>query len=1212
MLRSGIPRLAVRFSVAAVLLLLCTGLLAQTTVGTGSIVGTVSDPSGAVLSGAKVTITNVATGQTIDLTVNSAGSFTSGALTPGTYKVVVAAKGFSTVNTTTNVQLGNIATVNTRMTLGQESTTIEVQASAVQVNTEQATVQGVLTSAQIENLPVNGRNFLDLAQLEPGVQIQDGQNFDPTKAGYSSISFGGRFGRTARINVDGVDVSDETVGTTTADIPASAIDEFQLSQSSLDLSQDLTSSGAVNVTTKSGTNSYHGEGFYFIRDHRLSANAPGGVDQPFQRQQFGGKFGGPVIKNKLFFFADAERTKQDAFATVLFAQPFSQYSGGFSQPFRENNLLGRVDYDLGNGARAFYRFSYFENLLASDFGLGYAVYNNEDKTRNHVAGIDFNTGSFTHTIRFSYLKFQNQIVDSVVGSNLPFANLGVTIFSGTLYGGPSPLAPQSTPQSNHQIKYDGTKVIHSHTLRYGVAFNHIQGGGFASFYGTAPRISWTTSACNPDSPQHDPNCGFALPDPGTSAFFANNSCGTGTPCFPGGDTNPLNYPVQRFRVGNGQGFATLQSALGFPAGGLGPDNRLGLYVGDSWKVRPNFTVSLGLRYDRDTGRTDSDLPAIPEVNAVFPGAGNRVKQSNLNFAPQVGVAWDPKNNGKTVIRAGAGLFYENVIFNNVLFDRPLRLRTGAFNQVTYACFNGTPQGVPVLGGQVTPDAALCGNVALGSEIPQLLDFWQSKVLAGNPFSLTAPNPSFVGSLLGAGLGSNAGINLFDPNYKTPVSFQMNVGFQHEIRHGMVFSADYLRNVETRTLLGTDINRMGSVSNFNATAAQAAINATINDPNTGCGGGTLATIILPGGCPNLHPVTPSDPTPSGATIADFASNGLGTDADVNGVGCGNPTSAGGLNRPCAFGGKNTSQSAFFLLKPMGRSVYNALQMKLTQNVANPIKGVKAVNFQVSYSLSRLSSVGGGAVNGVTADNDQDFVIGTPDYDKPGRYFGPNLLDRTHQVSFGGYADVPGGFRVGLISHFYSPLSSPIDAPVAGAGGEIFRSDFTGDGTFGDPLPGTHMGQFDRGTDAKGLATLINKYNSVQGGQPTPAGQALVSAGLFTVSQLQTIGAVAPTIPAPPTGQQNFGWLRATDLKLAWRHTFRERYTVEPSVGIYNLFNFANFNLPPITMNSILNGPGSGSLNGTTRADLEAFRVGNGTGVYSLGSARQIEFGMRLVF
>ncbi len=257
-----IPSAGLRFSVvlATILLLISTGLWAQSTVSTGSIVGTVTDPSGAVVNGAKVTVTNTATGQTIELVSNSAGAFNSGSLSPGNYKVQVAARGFNTVSTVTNVQVGNTSSINAKMTLGQESTTIEVQASSIQVNTEQATVQGVLTSSQIENLPVNGRNFLDLAQLEPGVQIQDGQNFDPTKAGYSSISFGGRFGRTARINVDGVDVSDETVGTTTADIPASAIDEFQLSQSSLDLSQDLTSSGAVNVTTKSGTNAYQASG----------------------------------------------------------------------------------------------------------------------------------------------------------------------------------------------------------------------------------------------------------------------------------------------------------------------------------------------------------------------------------------------------------------------------------------------------------------------------------------------------------------------------------------------------------------------------------------------------------------------------------------------------------------------------------------------------------------------------------------------------------------------------------------------------------------------------------------------------------------------------------------------------------------------------------------------------------------------------------------
>src|SRR5438067_4959702 len=263
------------FLFAGAVALAATLAIAQTTVGTGSIKGTVTDPSGAVVSGAKVTITNTATGQVIDQTTNASGAFNSGAVSPGSYKVAVSNKGFSTTSTTVNVQVGNTATANIKVQVGQESQTIEVQAATLAVNTEQATVQGVLNSTQIENLPVNGRNFLDLAQLEPGVQIQDGQNFDPTKAGYSSISFGGRFGRTARINVDGVDVSDETVGTTTADVPASAIAEFQLSQSSLDLSNDLTSSGAINVTTRSGTNAFHGEAFELLRDHTFNANVPG-------------------------------------------------------------------------------------------------------------------------------------------------------------------------------------------------------------------------------------------------------------------------------------------------------------------------------------------------------------------------------------------------------------------------------------------------------------------------------------------------------------------------------------------------------------------------------------------------------------------------------------------------------------------------------------------------------------------------------------------------------------------------------------------------------------------------------------------------------------------------------------------------------------------------------------------------------------------------
>src|ERR1700687_380195 len=733
-----------RFSILALIGLFVvfssTLLVAQTTLSTGSINGTVTDPSGAVVSGAKISIINTSTGQSVELTSNSSGAISTGPLPPGTYKVQVAAKGFSTVSQPVVVQVGNTATVNPKLAVGQESQIVEVQGNEVAVNTEQAEVQGVLTSAQIENLPVNARNFLDLSQLEPGVQIKDGTNFDPTNGGYSSISFGGRFGRTARINVDGVDISDETVGTTTANIPASAIDEFQLGQSSLDLSEDLTSSGAVNVTTKSGTNNLHGEAFGFIRDHSMAARATGGNDFYSQRDQYGARLGGPVIKSKLFFFGDGEGTKQASFApVVLSGTPFDTVGNGFNQPFVEDNLIGKLDYNLSNGAKAFYRYSYFKNSLLATFGLGFSVYVNKDVTRQHVVGFDFNSGSFSHSFRFSYLKFQNQIVDATIRhSSLPFCCTGLEISSGSFFVGPNLLAPQSTPQSNREITYDGSKIYHSHTLRYGVSFNHVQGGGFASFYGTAPRGSFSTSAANCGSTGKESCLTFANAGP-----------------FPNGAANPLNWNMDRLRVGNGQGFSTLEPALGFPAGGLGPDNRIGLYVGDSWKIKSNLTLSFGLRYDRDTGRTDSDLPAIPEINAAFPGFGNPVKQANTNLAPQLGFAWDPGKNGKTVVRGGIGLFYENVIWNNVLFDRPARLQTGAFNAVNNGCLGGLPQPVPVSSGTISPAAGICGhNVYIGNVIPQIMSFWQ-QVLAGNTFDPKTPNPSYAGTLLAQGLGETA-------------------------------------------------------------------------------------------------------------------------------------------------------------------------------------------------------------------------------------------------------------------------------------------------------------------------------------------------------------------------------------------------------------------------------------------------------------------------
>jgi hypothetical protein len=645
---------------------------AQVSVSTGGIVGTVLDQNGGSVAGAKITISNKGNGVSQTLESNSTGGFNAGNLTPATYTVRVELASFKIYQSDVVVQVGQITTVNAKLELGSSSTVVEVNTSAVSINSTQATVQDVLTAKDIDQLPVNGRNFLDLATLEPGVQIQDGSTFDPTKNGYSSLSFGGRFGRTARIEVDGVDISDETVGTTTQNIPQSAIAEFQVASSSLDLSTELTSSGTVNVVTKSGTNDWHGQAFYYGRSDQTSARiGPPGEDLPFGRKQFGADLGSAIVKDKLFFYGDFERTDQSLDNPVTFGagNPFSALSGSYNSPFLSRAYLGRVDYNIRPNWTAFYRFTYDQNLSVRGFNPGvYQPFENVDHTRAHVIGTNFNIGRTTNSIRFEFLKFQNQIVDGVALSGaldpIPGISLDITpngldgtcLAGGeTFCSGANILAPQQTFQEDRQIKYDGSWTKGNHTFRYGGGYNGILGGGFAKFFALQPVVQSVDNAAN-------------------EALAAKGP-------FPGGESNPLNWPVTETILGNGQGFSTERPGFGLPAGGQ-YDHRFDLYVGDQWKLRPNLTVTLGLHYGRDTGRTDSDLAAIPGLavfnNQFFNNLQDRVNNPNKNFGPQLGVAWDPWKNGKTVLRGGVGLYYENAIFNNVLFDRPGRLTTGLF------------------------------------------------------------------------------------------------------------------------------------------------------------------------------------------------------------------------------------------------------------------------------------------------------------------------------------------------------------------------------------------------------------------------------------------------------------------------------------------------------------------------------------------------------
>lgn len=1164
-------------------------------ISSGSIQGTVIDPQGAVVADAKVTVTNKGTGQSKEITTTSSGDFNAGALTPGNYLVRVQAKGFRTVESTISVQIGVISPANIRLELGSENEVVAVEASAISVNTEQATVQDVITSQQIEQLPVDGRNFLDLAQLAPGVQIQDGSTFDPTKNGFSSISFGGRAGRTARIEVDGLDVSDETVGTTTQNIPVSAIQEFNLSQSSLDLSTELTSTGAVNIQTKSGTNDLHGQVYYYGRSDRASAKITppiSGLPAPeFGRNQYGGNLGGWFVKDKLFYFIDAERTGQSLESPVVSpTSTFSSFNGFFNAPFHETEYQGKLDYNIKGTWKAFFKFAYDQNLSVRGFNPDvYQPFTNVDHTPSYAMGTDFSSGRFTHQFRVGYLKFRNAIADAVTSSGSPDPAPGISVDITPLgvgdltclaggedfCSGPNILAPQATYQTNKQGKYDGTVTLGAHILRYGVGVNRILGGGFAKFFGLAPIVNSTFNGTNRASANLGP--------------------------FSGGASNPLNWPVENVLMGNGQGFFTEISQFGLPAGGQF-DTRFNWYVGDSWKVRHNLTLTYGVHYVRDTGRADSDLAAIPALEQFGTGLGAKVREPNKNFSPHLGIAWDPTGSGKTVIRAGGGLYYENAIFNNVLFDRPARLQKGLFFGTGLACLFGSAVPVPLPDGS-SMTANFCGQ-PIGNVVNDVAAFqqqYQAAVVAAGPQS----NGSFVGTTLAEGVDST-GDQLIAPNYRSPYSVQINAGIQRQIARNTVVTVDYVRNVGLHYLLGIDVNRIGAARTLNATNAQAAITAT----NTSFSCNTIDCAIS-----------------KGAQISDYAGNGLDSGiALCSGFPC--PGTA-------AFPGLNENLGQNQMLFPVGRSVYNGLLTSLKTDLTNPLPGMHRLNLTVSYALSRFKSQA----------SDQDFINNSADFDNPGRFYGPSALDRTHNLGVGAVMDLPGAMRIGMSAHWATAPPITLTLPNSGLPGEIFRTDFTGDGTIADPMPGTNIGSFGRSIKASDLNKAIASYNNSFAGQLTPAGQALVSAGLFTPAQLgvgdsscldpsatahNSLCAVMPELALAPAGQVGASPRFTSDIYVAWElrpsklfHGISERVVVEPQVALFNVFNFQNFDPGGNILSGVVQAVcdqaadpsclGTGTVNTTTRHDrTNLVSPGSASGVNWYGVPRQWQFGVKLTF
>jgi len=382
-----------------------------------SLQGTVTDKSQAVIGNkAEITITNKETGATKTTTANDTGGYRFDSLPAGMYLVKGTAPRFSSAEAKdVELLIGRTSTQNFSLAPGGVTETVEVTGVAPLVDQTKTDVSTNITQQQITDLPLIGRDIADLAYLAPGVKAAD--SYDPTKNRYAILSVNGEGGRNVNVTVNGVDNKDNTVGGPVMQLPAEAVQEFQVSTQRFSAVNGRSSGAAINVITKSGSNNFHGSAFGFFRDQALNAdqklpdpanNTTISANPPYSRQWFGGSVGGPIKKDKLFGFFAFERQREH---TSLTEQPSAltqlqlvtglgaQPAGVIPRPFFENRLNGRLDYIFNTKHSAYLSVSTQANDSLNDQSDGTMDLTEGNFTVNHlqVANLSINS-SFSPTV----------------------------------------------------------------------------------------------------------------------------------------------------------------------------------------------------------------------------------------------------------------------------------------------------------------------------------------------------------------------------------------------------------------------------------------------------------------------------------------------------------------------------------------------------------------------------------------------------------------------------------------------------------------------------------------------------------------------------------------------------------------------------------------------------------------------------------------------
>src|SRR2546423_13353995 len=636
------------------LLLLSLGsgnAFAQAT-ASATIQGTVTDKSGAVVSGAQVVAKNKATDVVRTTTSSDTGYYRFELLPVGTYTVTVSRAGFGTVAQTIETLIGQTATVNAQLSPGATSEVIEVTSEAPLVDQLKTSVSQNITPSEVEELPLLGRDVANLAYLAPGVKATD--SYDPTKNRYAILSVNGQSGRNVNTTINGVDNKDNTVGGPVMQLPLEAVQEFVISTQRFSAANGRSEGAAINMITKAGTNRYHGSAFGFFREQQFNAEnvfeQQSGQKGPYSRQFFGGSVGGPIIKDKLFGFFAIERQREHTSITedpaALSELQIAQAAGLAAlpaaiipRPFCETRYNGRMDYKFNDRETAYISYTSQANDSLNDQSSQTGDLTEGNFTKNHLQAANVTLNSvLSNTLVNSFLvgyQYWNNIIDSTVKVPL------VTFNGASASFGTNGNVPQQSYQRKWQFRDDLTKTVGRHTFGLGVDFiyNPKLGGFFES-----------NSTLEVDF-KKAPSCILA------TVTDNANQCG------------PSWYP---------QGFATPGAVTGMAASGGDPyfdmpggTKQLGFYFQDDWKITKRLTLNLGARWDKDFNLVGASAIAKSrtylELLAIGSPYAKLAHDDNKDFSPRIGFAYDLTGAGKHVLRGGYGLYYGNVFQNIPLF-----------------------------------------------------------------------------------------------------------------------------------------------------------------------------------------------------------------------------------------------------------------------------------------------------------------------------------------------------------------------------------------------------------------------------------------------------------------------------------------------------------------------------------------------------------------